>query len=685
MIRKGNGVKATAMCLALVMFLFLCACGRENTTAVGMRDKEQIDIYTAKNTAYIEPRQLSLPSQSPRAMAGDGSNIYHIGCHGENLIIHTLDVSSGQFSEFAERTGAMVGISYVYGAVSDDRLMVVLEDDRGELTMLSFDVASGALKDTADLSEINGALNGCLGYDGGLICYRSGEGTAYFYSTDGQFLKQINYNGAVMSSVSLTDGTPVACLWKNGSYFLYTMDQNGFGQRTEIDTMLGVPCISQDEFFANNGALYRLDTAAGRLDPILYWADSGLVFTASMIFIDHADTAVIYDEIRNSVFIVSMRTEEPRKVITIGAMQYGAELNHALSLFNSKSQEYVARIKLYSLEEMDRFLVDISSGDTLDIVCTGLHPNGVTLNYSTIDSGAFEDLLPYIDADPRLSREDILPQALEFMIDEKGRLYELYSFMSVSSMISSKEIAQQVSGPEDLLQLSKELPQGCALFGGISRDDFLDYICQLASVYCVDFEKGTCDFSKENFDKWLELYSYYQQYDQNTHDGHLISVSSTVTVLGADAMRQRYGEDYQYMGWPNGQGNVPLLSGFNGGYCMLASSQHKDAAWQLLRELLLIENDKVSAAILLPVMNEQFQRSLTSISALQEEGMDIRPEDTEKIIQLLQCQSMSPRKSGLDVIIKEEANKYAAGQIPVDVAVANIQSRASIYMAEQYG
>ena len=43
-------------------------------------------------------------------------------------------------------------------------------------------------------------------------------------------------------------------------------------------------------------------------------------------------------------------------------------------------------------------------------------------------------------------------------------------------------------------------------------------------------------------------------------------------------MRQRYGEDYQYMGWPNGQGNIPLLSGANGGYCMLASSQHNDAA-----------------------------------------------------------------------------------------------------------
>ena len=67
---------------------------------------------------------------------------------------------------------------------------------------------------------------------------------------------------------------------------------------------------------------------------------------------------------------------------------------------------------------------------------------------------------------------------------------------------------------------------------------------------------------------------------------YLISVFTTVSFVGAESMRQRYGEDYQYMGWPNGQGNIPLLSGANGGYCMLASSQHKDAAWQLLKTLL---------------------------------------------------------------------------------------------------
>ena len=151
-------------------------------------------------------------------------------------------------------------------------------------------------------------------------------------------------------------------------------------------------------------------------------------------------------------------------------------------------------------------------------------------------------------------------------------------------------------------------------------------------------------------------------------------------------MRQRYGEDYQYMGWPNGQGNIPLLSGANGGYCMLASSQHKDAAWQLLKTLLSVEYNDIVAAIMMPVMRDDFQEAIAALPDLNEkEGLDIRPEDIEKLVKLMEGPSLAPRTSGIDAIIREEAQKYAAGQSSLDAAVASIQSRASIYMAEQYG
>ena len=85
-------------------------------------------------------------------------------------------------------------------------------------------------------------------------------------------------------------------------------------------------------------------------------------------------------------------------------------------------------------------------------------------------------------------------------------------------------------------------------------------------------------------------------------------------------------------------------------------------------------------------MRDDFQQAIAALPDLNEkEGLDIRPEDIEKLVNLMEGPSLAPRTSGIDAIIREEAQKYAAGQNSLDAAVASIQSRASIYMAEQYG
>ena len=130
-------------------------------------------------------------------------------------------------------------------------------------------------------------------------------------------------------------------------------------------------------------------------------------------------------------------------------------------------------------------------------------------------------------------------------------------------------------------------------------------------------------------------------------------LSEQLGVSNKTISKWENGEDYQYMGWPNGQGNIPLLSGANGGYCMLASSQHKDAAWQLLKTLLSVEYDDIVAAIMMPVMRDDFQEAIAALPDLNEkEGLDIRPEDIEKLVNLMEGPSLAPRTSGIDAIIR---------------------------------
>ena len=680
---KGRSLLAALM--ALCLFFSLAACGK---TGAGEQPGD-----TAPTSSPVEEQgplavELTSPSGRPAAMTCDGSTIYHLGQADNALVVHSLDVESGQWAEVLRQDGALENAMQFFASAADGKLVVVIvpEDAGSECGILCFDLSTGQLVSQSSFDR-RGGLNGILSYEGRIMAWDAYNGKVTILDPQGRSEGSYSLGGAIQS-VSCLAGTPIVCYAMGDQVFLGTMDLEGYQRIAEItiEQRCELSSISNSPFLAGGNALYEFDMDAGHLEPVLYWRDIAGLPSPTQVFSLDSSTVIGYNEYYNTLTKYDLDAIPERQQITIGVMQYGAELEMAIAAFNSQSKEYVARLKIYGLSEMDRFLVDISSGNTLDLVCTGLHPDGTTLNYSTIDSGAFEDLLPYIDADPQLSREAFLPQALEFMTDENGHMYELFCFMTVSSMISSKETARQISGPEDLLRLPAELPQGYALLGGINRDSLLDYICQLASVYCVDFEAGRCDFSKGNFDKWLELYSSYKPYDFDVHDDYLISVFSTVSFVGAESMRQRYGEDYQYMGWPNGQGNIPLLSGANGGYCMLASSQHKDAAWQLLKTLLSVEYDDIVAAIMMPVMRDDFQQAIAALPDLNEkEGLDIRPEDIEKLVNLMEGPSLAPRTSGIDAIIREEAQKYAAGQNSLDAAVASIQSRASIYMAEQYG
>lgn len=683
---KRGSIKLIAGCLSLIMLFTLTACTK-NVTVVEHDSSimgEPVDIGTTEGKISIVPKQISLPSQFPNAVAGDGSVIYHIGCCENDLIIHTLDVVSGQWIFFSEIPDLMDEVSYIYGTVSGGRLIAILEYENNNYSMLSLDTSTGECVDKGNLSEIDMGITNCVGYDNGFICYSSGEGAAYFYSIEGEFLNKLNYNGAILASISVISGMPVACLWRDDSYFLCSVNNSGFGRSTKIDMRIESSCISNSTYLANNEALYCFDVKDGTLKPILYWTDSGLIFTTSMVFVNQEGIAVIYDEIRASVFITNTQMETNRKELTIGAMQYGAELSQAISIFNSQNKEYVARLKLYALDEMDRFLVDIGSGDVLDIVCTGLHPGGVNLTYSMLDSGAFEDLLPFIDSDPELSRKDLFPNLLEGMTTDDGQLYELFSRFSVTSMITSENIATQIAGPEDLLALNRNLPQGYSLFGGLNKAMLMEYICQIASVQCIDYETGTCDFSRGNFSKWLELYKNFQPYDQNIYDGYLIAVSESVNPYIAANCRRLFGDDYVYMAWPNEDENLLLSSGIGGGYCILSTSQNKEAAWQLLRTLLLPACQNSSNAIGFPIIKEYFQDGLQALTEDDMETLDITTKDIDKITALLDTKMYVPRATEANRIIEEEVEHYAAGEKILDDTIAAIESRVGVYLAEQF-
>lgn len=115
----------------------------------------------------------------------------------------------------------------------------------------------------------------------------------------------------------------------------------------------------------------------------------------------------------------------------------------------------------------------------------------------------------------------------------------------------------------------------------------------------------------------------------------------------------------------------------------MASSQNKEAAWELLRILLLPEIQRSTNGIALPVMKAYYDLSLEEL--VNSDAWDFNENDAPKIQILCENTSFMPNNTAISDIIQDEALKYFSSQKSLPSAIDAIQRRSSIFLAEQYG
>ena len=124
---------------------------------------------------------------------------------------------------------------------------------------------------------------------------------------------------------------------------------------------------------------------------------------------------------------------------------------------------------------------------------------------------------------------------------------------------------------------------------------------------------------------------------------------------------------------------------------MMASSEHKEAAWRFLKQLLTRTEEPVDYGI--PVLRATFEEalacSLETWSGRSEAfgGCEYFTEgDAERLRELVYgTEKLAHDDAPLLEILNTEARLYFEGAKTLDEAAASIQSRAGLYVAEQYG
>lgn len=382
------------------------------------------------------------------------------------------------------------------------------------------------------------------------------------------------------------------------------------------------------------------------------------------------------------------------------------KLMDAILRFNNSDPEYRVELRPYIYNdenERNRMLMSIATGSGIDLIDTSLLPDGA------IDRQLLVDLLPYIDADDTLSRADFIPTLLSSMM-KNGGLYEYVDKYTILTMYTHPEFAGDdtwtASGVKQLIMEKPELkvpslPENMKLL-----------FSWAATAEFIDRTNGTCNFDSPAFVSWLSLLKQMTGSAVEYARGNaLFCISYDFACdFGLKAHLTMRG-DYSVVGFPDAAGTgsyflklgKPGLSGTSGylseelnirtggvstSVGILTSGSGRDGAWRFLRTFIGSEEEPyISKGI--PVLKETFEQAVQAELDRGRSQDDLpfpcytaEDADTLRSIVYGTDKVVCTDKAVID-IITWAVTPYLEGKGSAEDAAHEIQSRMSIYLAEQ--
>ena len=595
---------------------------------------------------------------------------------------------------------------------------------------------------------------GVLDKNGNLVCTVTNK--LMVISPNGEILRTIEGVDYYESIVTLPDGTVFASAWGDTGVELYPVDT----EKGEIGTGRKLPNGAYTLFagggdyslyYSNGSNFYGYDLESGDSAKVFSWLttdvssnqygnfcvrDDGSVFgvineSESEYSGDTADGEASFKlfEVRQ----VPASSAKQKKTLTLAVQWLDMDAGRAVLRFNRASDEYRIDILDYSEYNTED---DYSAGLTklMTEVIAGNMPDMLDLSSMPVSrlaaKGLLEDLYPYIDADPELSREQFFPNVLA-LCEKDGKLVSTLSGFYLSSLIGASSVVGDTPGwtYEEFDAALASMPEGCRpLSVYTTRDQILSTCLSLDFDKYVNWATGECDFNNEAFTDLLEFAARFpESFDWDSYDWQTDSdevnlasgqqMLATAWVSGMDnvAYNEYYfgGQPYTYIGYPtsSGTGNFITLSS---GFGMSSSCTDKQAAWQFLR--IFFTDDYQKGQYMLPAskaafeaklkkeMTVEYQKDDNGEYVLDDHGEKIplvkstygdsmgntyeiyamTQEQANKLKELVETTTRtSTTDDSILAIVQEQAEAFFQGQKSAEEVARLIQSKVNIYVNEQ--
>lgn len=411
---------------------------------------------------------------------------------------------------------------------------------------------------------------------------------------------------------------------------------------------------------------------------------------------------------------------EERIVLTLGTVTSSAALRKQVDAYNQQNSEYMIEIKEYGSENVlgsdgiNTIQMEILSGKGPDLIDFGnLYTQGA------VSKGITEDLSLYMEADEEFYEEDYFTNILDaYRVD--GKRYVVSPWFTVRTVAGRREDIGDMTGwnMQELMDRYQSLHKSI-LMPGDSRAEVFGFLGMGSMGNFVDWEQGTCSFEGEAF--WdliafCDLFPEYRVYEENYsalekfRSGEAFVYPASISdVCDAAKIRLIFGDvPINYIGYPmdgkSGNIIVPgrIVLGIN------KNSSYKEVAWEFIKSFLLetyqsgIENG-------IPVLRSEVEQRLAKAKQIEYEqdengnqvpivkaeslweGDDpieivcITEQDAEDFMKIITgAKAAYGVDYALNDIVWEEINLYFNEGRDLDSVLDTLQSRASVFMSENY-
>lgn len=733
--------RISASILLLALLFSLCACGRKNDT----EDAEAAGIAGETAEGWI-PSRIAFPNWLARSTGWetDGDAIYLSGMTPENqLVAASYDTLSGEWQRIdftiADAYHPQLGcLSYaghsLWGLLEEGPSREDLDqgrwrDDLGYY-VLHIDLTSGESTAVRIPFEGEGSTEGSGLHFSGLLGLD--DGRALLGAMDRFYV--IDANANVLSEPNLhTNGS----LWHfRVGETLYLWTQDGYAPFDPETLSFGTPLDIEGlgDASSNNGHLLRkwqrslcvADPMTGESETMFQWMDVALSYgdIYGGVCLENSLGDVYYPDGEDMLLlkglICAKKGQVPVKqplrlgcfgytggemyadAQASGALPYSAtmELLDTIVRFNNTDPQYkieVVPITYANEQERDRVLIELATRSDLDLLDTSRLPD------NALDSGLLADMLPMIDADDSISREDFI-EPLFALMTKSGGLYEYTDKFTLLTMTTHAELfpGRENWTVENIEALIAAHPDMDPLWHSLDRDLITTLFCWAATAEFIDPDVGTCSFDSPAFVHWLELLKTLPNGSQYSEEPKLMNICYDLASNAGHQEKYMMKGDYVVAGFPETQGTgsyyLKLGSspnawrgtmGENTRIGIMAASSKQAGAWRFVR-MLMEGADEISLSQGIPVFKQSFERALdTRISDDFDERFQIgylNAENAEELRQqVYSTTKLVDTDEGLIRILRDEISRYYGGQVTGEEAAKAIQSRASIYVSEQFG